>query len=245
MKNNFDVLVIGGGTAGIMVASQLKKKRPDTSIGLMDPAETHYYQPAWTLVGADTYDFDKTARPMSSLIPKGVEWIREFANKFEPESKKVVDQKGNEYTYKYLVVCPGLMMAPDLVEGLTEAMDKGVVCSNYTDPKHTLETLKKFNGGVALFSQPATPIKCGGAPQKIMYLSDEFFRKRGLRDKTDIVFAFPGAVIFAVKPVAKTLMEVIDRKDINIRYHHKLVKVDATEKIAWYEVTKDIDAGGC
>ncbi len=245
MLKHFQVLVIGGGTAGIMVSSMLKKKNKSLQIGIIEPADTHYYQPAWTLVGANTFDFDATARPMDSLIPKGVERIKEFADTFEPESNKVITKDGNEYTYDYLVVAPGIKIAPELVEGLQEAMDKGVVCSNYTDPKHTLETLKNFKGGTALFTQPATPIKCGGAPQKIMYLAEEFYKKSGVRNKTDIVFALPSGSIFGVKIIADTLMEVVDKKDINVRFFHKLVKVDAAKKIAWYEIVKDLTGGGC
>jgi sulfide:quinone oxidoreductase len=243
MSKHFQVLVIGGGTAGIMVSSMLKRKNKSLQIGIIEPSETHYYQPAWTLVGANTYNFDATAKPMASLIPNGVEWVKEYADGFEPESNKVKTKGGNEFTYDYLVVAPGLKIAPDLVEGLSEAMDKGVVCSNYTNPNHTWEVLKNFKGGTALFTQPATPIKCGGAPQKIMYLADEHFTKTGVRNKTNIVFAMPGNVIFAVKKVAKTLMEVIDRKDINVRFYHKLVKVDAKEQIAWYQILKESDDG--
>lgn len=245
MEKHFDILVIGGGTGGIMTAAQLKKKLANKSIGIIEPADYHYYQPAWTLVGADAYDFEKTKRPMKDLIPSGVDWIKEAADKFEPESNKVITTAGNQYTYDFLVVSPGIKIAPELVEGLPEAMDKGVVCSNYTDPKHTWEVLKNFKGGNALFTQPATPIKCGGAPQKIMYLADDYFRKSGVRDKSEIIFATPGTIIFGVKPIAKTLMEVVDRKDINLRFFHKLVKVDAKNQIAWFEVTTDVEIGGC
>ena len=245
MSKHYQILIIGGGTAGIMVAAQLLRKSKNLNIGLMEPAKKHYYQPAFTLVGANTYDYEKTIRPMESVMPKGVDWIKEYAENFDPENNKVTSKDGNEYTYDFLVVAPGLRMAPELVEGLTEAMDKGVVCSNYTDPEHTWEVLKNFKGGTALFTQPTTPIKCGGAPQKIMYLADDHFRKAGIRDKTDIVFAIPGGVIFGVKPIAKTLMDVVDRKDINIRFFHKLVKVDAKNQIAWYEIDKDLSAGGC
>jgi len=146
MSKHFQVLVIGGGTAGIMVSSMLKRKDSSLIIGIIEPAETHYYQPAWTLVGANTFSFEDTAKPMASLIPKGVAWIKEFAEVFVPECNKVKTKDGNEFTYDYLVVAPGLRMAPELVEGLQEAMDKGVVCSNYTNPKHTWETLKNFKG---------------------------------------------------------------------------------------------------
>ncbi|MCB0474160.1 MAG: NAD(P)/FAD-dependent oxidoreductase [Flavobacteriaceae bacterium] len=245
MSKHYQILTIGGGTAGIMATSMLKRKNPSLQIGIIEPAETHYYQPAWTLVGANTYDFDKTARPMATLIPDGVDWIKEYADTFKPEENTVITKNGNEYTYDYLIVVPGLKIAPELVEGLQEAMDKGVVCSNYTNPKHTWETLKNFKGGTALFTQPATPIKCAGAPQKIMYLADDYFKKSGVRNKTDILFALPGGSIFGVKVIADTLMKVIDRKDINVRFFHKLVKVDADKKIAWYEIEKDLSAGGC
>ena len=245
MSKHFQVLVIGGGTAGIMVSSMLRKKNKSIQIGIVEPSDTHYYQPAWTLVGANTYDFQKTGRPMASLIPKGVTWVKEFAETFVPENNKVITKNGEEYTYNYLVVAPGLKIAPEMIEGLKEAMDKGVVCSNYTNPKHTWQVLKNFKGGTALFTQPATPIKCGGAPQKIMYLADEYFRKIGFREHTDIVFALPSGSIFGVKVIADTLMEVVDKKDINVRFFHKLVKVDAEKKIAWYEISKDITGGGC
>lgn len=245
MKTHYQVLIIGGGTAGIMVASQLKRKNSNIEIGLIEPSDKHYYQPAWTLVGANTYKFKDTVRPMASLIPNGVNWIKEFADVFKPEKNTVVTKEGNEFTYDYLVVVPGLKIAPELVEGLPEAMEKGVVCSNYTNPNHTWETLKKFKGGTALFTQPTTPIKCGGAPQKIMYLADDYFRKSKVRDKTDVVFALPSGSIFGVKIIADTLMDVVDRKDINVRFFHKLVKVDADKKIAWYEIDKDLTAGGC
>lgn len=245
MSKHYQILTIGGGTAGIMASSLLKKKNPSLQIGIIEPADTHYYQPAWTLVGANTYDFDKTAKPMSELIPPGTDWIKEYADKIEPENNKVITKEGNEYTYDYLIAVPGIKIAPELIEGLQEAMDKGVVCSNYTNPKHTWEILKNFKGGTALFSQPSTPIKCGGAPQKIMYLADDYFRKSGVRDKTDILFALPSPSIFGVKIIADTLMDVVDRKDINVRFFHNLVKVDADKKIAWYEIVKDLSAGGC
>ena len=245
MSKHHQILIIGGGTAGIMVAAQLLKKNRSLNIGLIEPADTHYYQPAWTLVGAGTYNYDKTAKPMADVIPNGVKWIKDFASSFDPENNKVSTKSSGDLTYDYLVVAPGLAYDFSLVPGLGDAMDKGVVCSNYTDPKHTWNVVRNFKGGTALFTQPATPIKCGGAPQKIMYLAENHFRKSDVKNKTNIVFATAGSVIFGVKPIAKTLMEVVDRKDINIRFNHKLVEVDGENQIAWYKLTKDIKAGGC
>ena len=245
MSSHHQVLIIGGGTAGIMVAAQLLKQKKAKDVAIIEPADTHYYQPAWTLVGAGTYDYDKTARPMSSVIPKGAIWFKDKATGFDPDNNSVSTASNGAISYDYLVVAPGLAYDYSLVPGLGEAVDKGVVCSNYTNPKHTWEVIKNFKGGTALFTQPTTPIKCGGAPQKIMYLADSHFRKSGIRKNTDVVFATGGTVIFGVKEIAKTLMEVVDRKDINLRFHHKLVAVDAEKQIAWYEMGKEINAGGC
>ncbi len=230
------IVIVGGGTAGIMVAAQLRKADASLDIALIEPSEYHYYQPAWTLVGANTYDFEDTKRPMKDLIPTGVTWIREHASAFDPEANLVHTKEGSTLTYEMLVVCPGLKMEPSLVEGLAEAMDKGVVCSNYTDPQHTWEVLKNFKGGTALFTQPNTPIKCGGAPQKIMYLAGDHIRRSGLKDQTKMVFASPGTKIFGIKRIAQTLMNVVNRQDINLRFGYMLEKVDAEKQIAWYRL---------
>jgi sulfide:quinone oxidoreductase len=171
---------------------------------------------------------------MKSVIPKRATWIQDRATGFKPEANTVTTASSGDLTYDYLVVAPGLVYDWSLVPGLGEAMDKDVVCSNYTDPEHTWQVLKNFKGGTALFTQPATPIKCGGAPQKIMYLSESHFRKSGIRDKTNVVFATPGTTIFGVPEVKKTLLEIVDRKDINLRFGYKLVKVDGPNRIAWY-----------
>lgn len=234
MEKSHQILIIGGGTAGIMTAAQLLKANPKLDIGLIEPADTHYYQPAWTLVGANAYDFDKTARPMKDLIPKGVNWIKDYAEKLDPENNAVVTRDGSVYTYDYLVVAPGLVMAPELIEGLSEALGKGNVCSNYTNANHTWKVLKNFKGGNAIFTQPTTPIKCGGAPQKTAYLSADYFRKNGLADKTNVVFATPGTVIFGVPVIAKTLMEVIHRYGIHFKPFYAPVKIDAANQLVTF-----------
>ncbi|MBC6992937.1 FAD/NAD(P)-binding oxidoreductase [Neolewinella lacunae] len=234
MSTHHQVLIIGGGTAGIMVAAQLIEQQKLTQVAIIEPAETHYYQPAWTLVGAGTYDFAKTARPMASVMPAQATWIKDRATGFDPANNSVHTATSGTFTYDYLVVAPGLAYDMSLVPGLGEALGKGVVCSNYTDARHTWEVVKNFKGGTALFTQPTTPIKCGGAPQKTMYLSDSYWRKNGVREKSEVVFATAGTVIFGVPEIKKTLMEVVDRKDLNLRFGYQLKKIDGPNRIAWY-----------
>lgn len=237
MKSSYQILIIGGGTAGIMTAAQLLKKNNKLNIGLIEPADTHYYQPAWTLVGAGTYDFKKTAKPMAEVMPEGVDWIKDYASGFDPENNKVSTESSGDINYDILVVAPGLVMDPSLIEGLPEAMERGIVCSNYTDPEHTWETIRNFKGGNAVFTQPITPIKCGGAPQKIAYLAADYFRKNGMENKANVIFATPGSVIFGVKEIKKTLMHVIDRYGIHFKPFYAPYKIDPDKKVVYFNHT--------
>lgn len=238
MSQHRNVLVIGGGTGGIMTAAQIRNQNKDLSIAIIDPSKDHYYQPAWTLVGAGTFDFKKTRRDMASVIPKGVDWIQDAVTTFDPDNNAVNTASSGTLTYDYLVVAPGLQMDLDGIEGLREALDTPEVCSNYVDPEKTWDVVKNFKGGNAVFTQPATPIKCGGAPQKIMYLAEEAFQKNGVRGNTEVIFATPGSVIFGVKEFAKTLTQVINRKNIHLKTFYKPVKIDSKNKQIHFAWTK-------
>ncbi len=235
MEKHFQILIIGGGTGGIMVAAQLKNRQPDLSIAIIEPSEKHYYQPAFTLVGAGTYKMQDTIREEASLIPSGVEWIKDKATMLRPEVNKVETEKYGSIGYDYLIVAAGLVYDFSLIAGLEEALAKGVVCSNYLDPEYTWKCLQDFRGGNAIFTQPTTPIKCGGAPQKIMYLAADYFKRKGLDKKTNVVFATPGSVIFGVKVIAETLMKVIHRYNIHFKPFYAPVKIDPDKKIAYFQ----------
>lgn len=237
MKSHYQVLVIGGGTAGIMTAAQLKRRDKNLDIGLVEPSETHYYQPAWTLVGAGTYDYKKTSKPMSELIPKGVDWIQDYATGFEPKDNKIQTKNNGHISYDYLVVAPGLVMDNSLIEGLPEALEKGVVCSNYIDPEHTWKTIQNFKGGNAVFTQPATTIKCGGAPQKAAYLTADYFRKKGILKDTNVIFATPGTVIFGIPQIRATLEKVLNRYGMIFKPYYAPFKIDPDKKIIYYKYT--------
>lgn len=230
MSKHYNVVVIGAGTGGIMTAAQVKNQKSDTSIAIIDPAETHYYQPAWTLVGAGTYDYDKTGRPMSSVIPKGCDWVKDAVTTIDADNNKVNTAASGELSYDILVAAPGIQIDVDGIPGLKEGLEAGVVCSNYTDPKKTWELVQKFKGGNAVFTQPTTPIKCGGAPQKIMYLADDHWAKTGVKSDTNVIFATPGSVIFGVPDFAKTLTKVLQRKNIHFKPFYAISKIDVTKK---------------
>ena len=241
MSKHFQIVIIGGGTGGIMTAAQLLRKDNNLTVAIIEPSEKHIYQPAWTLVGANTFDYNKTIRNESSVIPSGAEWIKEFADKFEPEQNKVITKNGTEITYDYLVVAPGIQIDLDGIEGLKETMGKNGVCSNYVDPNYTWKCLKDFKGGNMIFTQPTTPIKCGGAPQKIMYLADEHLRKTGIRDKTKVIFATPGTVIFGVSPFKEELERICQKKGLIMKYSYAITKIDGEKKEALFKLAQTGD----
>ena len=230
MSKHYNVVVIGAGTGGIMTAAQIKNQKRDASIAIIDPADTHYYQPAWTLVGAGAYDYNKTGRPMSSVIPKGCDWVKDAVTTIDADNSKVNTANSGELSYDVLVAAPGIQIDVDGIPGLKEGLEAGVVCSNYTDPKKTWELVQKFKGGNAVFTQPTTPIKCGGAPQKIMYLADDHWEKTGVKGDTNVIFATPGSVIFGVPDFAKTLTKVLQRKNIHFKPFYAISKIDVANK---------------
>lgn len=242
MANHYQILVIGGGNAGLSVASQLLRKRSDLNIGIIDPSEKHYYQPAWTLVGAGIFDINKTVRNEKDLIPKNTTWIKQAVTEFIPGENKVKCLSGDAFTYDYLVVCPGIQLDWNKIKGLKETLGKNNVSSNYSFQyaPYTWEMIENFPGGTAVFTNPTTPIKCGGAPHKIMYLACDYWRKKGILDKCDIHYISGASVIFGVKEYADTLKKVVAKYNIHVHYGANATAIDGENKTVEFE-TKEID----
>jgi sulfide:quinone oxidoreductase len=235
------IVIVGGGAAGIAVAAQLIAHSSALDVLLLDPSEFHYYQPAWTMVGAGCYDEADTVKSEKSCIPDGVQWLQEGVATFDPEQNRLQTEGGTTVSYEALVVCPGIQLDWDKVDGLKDALGQNGVCSNYAvgGAKYTWELLNRFQGGNALFTFPATPIKCAGAPQKIMYLADDIFRRNGVRSQTNLSYCTAGPKIFAIETFVPPLMQVIERKGITLNLKHNLKEVRADAKEAVFEVTTE------
>ena len=231
------IIIVGGGNAGLSVAAQLLRKNKSLQITIIEPSEKHYYQPAWTLVGAGVFDVNRTVRSEKDYIPKGATWVKDAVESFLPEENKVVTRQGNSYQYDALVVCPGIQLDWNKIKGFKETVGKNNVTSNYSFDiaPYTWELIKNFKGGTAVFTNPVGPVKCGGAPHKIMYLACDYWRKQGILDKCDVHILSGAASIFDVKEYAATLNEVI--KDDNIKTHFgvNVTAVDAANKTIYYE----------
>lgn len=236
------ILIVGGGTAGISVAHRLMRAIGNVGIAIIEPSQKHYYQPLWTLVGAGVCPKEESERDEYSLIPSGVKWIKERVADVKPDLNIVKLDSGREISYDYLVMAPGLQLDWHKIEGLTEALGKDGVCSNYSYSLvgKTWEFISNFAGGTALFTQPNTPVKCGGAPQKIAYLAEDHFNISGIRDRVNMIFASANPGIFSVPKYAATLNKVIERKRIKTMFRHDLIAVDGEAKRATF---KHLDTG--
>lgn len=232
------VVILGGGTGGISLAARLAKKLPAYAVTLVEPSKTHFYQPLWTLVGAGVLHKESTARPQSQLIPNGVRWVRDWVEAVSPTERTVTLRSGDTLNYDFLVVGTGLDVRFDLIPGLEAGLKHPSVSSIYDFnlAEKTSYQLHSFKGGRAIFTMPPVPIKCAGAPQKIAYLADEIFRRNGVREKTELIFATAGPVIFGIPAFAETLKRVVQRKGIDVWYGHKLVSIDAEHQLARFEV---------
>ena len=240
MGQHHKIVIIGGGTGGITVAARLLNADSNLDVAIIEPSSKHYYQPAWTLVGAGTYDLKDTERNEKDFIPKGAKWIQDKVTSVDPDNNTVTTSEKGIIGYDYLVVAAGIQYNWDAIPGLKEALGKYGVTSNYEKDMttYTWELLQKTRKGNALFTQPATPIKCGGAPQKIMHLAEDYWRKQGVRKDINVIFATPGTVIFGVKKFADTLNKIVHDRNILTRYYHKLVAIDPEKKEAVYQFTK-------
>lgn len=238
-----EVVIIGGGAAGVAVASSLLSRNSKLDVAIIDPADTHYYQPGWTMVGGGVFKPATTVKTMASVIPSKAKWIQAAVAGFEPYAKQVILEGCRPISYDALIVCPGLKLNWHGIEGLVETLGQNGVTSNYRYDlaQYTWELVKKFKKGRAVFTQPPMPIKCAGAPQKAMYLSADHWLRSGHLADVDIEFYNSGPVLFGVKEYVPALMEYVKRYRTKLNFNHRLTKIDGPAKKAWFTVS---DADG-
>ncbi len=233
-----DIVVIGGGSAGIGLLASLLKRDPQLNIILIEPNDFHCYQPAWTLVGGGAYDLQKTRRPLADVLPNGVTWIQAAASELLPDEQTLVLDSGQRVTWNNLIVCPGLRLAWEKIEGLQDTLGRHGVTSNYSyeHAAYTWQLVQQLKGGKALFTQPAMPIKCAGAPQKAMYLSCDHWLRQGSLKNIDVEFNLAGAALFGVATFVPPLMKYVEKYNARLAFNANLVKVDGPARKAWFEV---------
>jgi len=236
------IIIVGAGNAGLSVAAQLIKKDRSLDIKIIDPSTKHFYQPAWTLVGAGIFDINKTVREQADFIPKNTTWIKDAVESFQPDSNSIVCVSGMKYEYDAMVVCPGIQLDWHKIKGFKETLGRNNVSCNYDFhiAEYTWELIKNFKGGTAVFTNPISPVKCGGAPHKIMYLACDYWRKKGILNQCNVHYLSGAGAIFAVKEYANTLTEVVKSDGIHPHFGVNVVAIDGDQKKVYFE-EKDVN----
>ncbi|MCF6156298.1 MAG: NAD(P)/FAD-dependent oxidoreductase [Candidatus Brocadia sp.] len=235
------IVIVGGGSAGITVASTLFRKNNSLDIAIIEPSAKHYYQPGLTFVGAGIFNTKAIVRNEGDVVPANARWIKDAAVKLLPDQNKVVLKSGEKIQYHYLVLCPGIQINWHKIHGLKESLGKNGVCSNYSPDfaPYTYECIRNFRGGTAIFTQPNTPMKCGGAAQKAMYLASDYFRRKGLLNKAEVRFTTAAGEIFGIKIFADTLTKVVHRYGIKTCWHHNLKEIKYGTREAVFDLLEE------
>ncbi|KAI0012113.1 FAD/NAD(P)-binding domain-containing protein [Xylariaceae sp. FL0662B] len=239
------VVIVGGGTAGVTVAAQLKrlKQHQPLDVAILDPAPVHHYQPGWTLVGSGLKSLNAMKRPLADVIPSGVKHYPLEVSTFDPENNAVKTSEGVDISYDYLVVVPGLETDFAGISGLEEALKDpaSLVSSIYSDKtvEQVWKNVQAFKQGKAIFTQPAGIIKCAGAPQKIMWMALSQWNRNGVRNDIDATFATGAAGMFAVPKYSQALEKLRQQRNVEGLFQHNLVAVDAKNKVATFKNLAD------
>jgi sulfide:quinone oxidoreductase len=242
MNKKFQIVIIGAGNAGISVAAQLLRKNSGLNIALIDPSEYHYYQPAYTLVAAGVFDINKTKKFQKDYIPQNTTWIKDTVTEFKPDTNSIVCGNGDEINYDIMIVAPGIQLDWSKIKGSKEAIfNNPKVTSNYLFelPTKTWQMIQDFKGGVAVFTNPNTPIKCGGAPHKIMYLAVDYWRKKGILDKCQVHYISGAGVLFGIKEYLGALEKTVAEGNIHTHFGSNVVEINSSNNTVVYETKAD------
>ena len=240
MARHHEVVIIGGGNAGVSLAARLKRYGVK-DIALIEPKEHHLYQPLFSHIAGGRALVKEAVRSQESVTPKGVAWIKDRAMDVDAKSNSVALASGSTVTYEHLVVCPGLQYHWDAVPGLAAAVHSPYGASHYEfelAPK-LWTLLSSMTSGTVIFTMPPGPVKCAGASQKPMYLACDYWREQGVLENIRVVMVQPYPTVFGIPEVDRELDRKIAEYGIELRTNSELVAVDAADRVATIRNNKD------
>lgn len=232
LKTSVRIVIAGSGLGGLAIANRLSRELDGAKITIIDRKEIHNYQPGYTLVATGIWPVGKVSDRNADLVPAGVEWVREMVAEFDPEANAVVTDSGKRIEYDYLVVATGLHLDFAQIEGMDVAAigTNGLGCV-YPSPEAAQATwmaMDRFRqqGGHALMTLPATPLKCAGAPLKMTFMIADRLKQAGTRAASKIDFHSALGNIFSVPRINEEVLRRWAELDIPVTFNSKLVAVD-------------------
>ncbi|MDY6859425.1 MAG: FAD/NAD(P)-binding oxidoreductase [Pseudomonadota bacterium] len=240
VRTSARIVILGAGAAGTALANRLVERLEGASITLIDGRKQHLYQPGFTLIAAGLKPADYSVSDTGGWLPKGASWIEEPAAEIDPEAKIVTTASGQKVAYDYLIVATGLKLDYDQIEGMSlDLVGREGIGSVYAGPDYAAKTwalMDRFTdeGGIGLFTRPATEMKCAGAPLKYTFLTDDYARRKGTRGKVEINYAAHGGSLFSVPIVNEKVRMLYEDRGFNTVYNHVMKAIDPGRKIATF-----------
>lgn len=239
LQTQAHIVILGGGAAGMAMANRLAARLKGGTITLVEPRETHHYQPGWTLVASGVWNANKTMRPNAQFVPRGVTWVREYAASIDADNKQVALANGSTLEYDYLVVATGIQLNYHLIDGMSPSLvgqhGIGSVYASIEGAARTnqaIETWLNSGQGKGIFTAAPTPVKCAGAPLKMTFTTLSRLEASGRRDAFDVDFMAPGAGLFSQPWVNEFVKQRFDEQGVNRRHHYRLSAIDPQAKQA-------------
>ncbi|HRK37813.1 MAG TPA: FAD/NAD(P)-binding oxidoreductase [Burkholderiaceae bacterium] len=235
------IVIVGGGAAGLTAANRLATGLQGAKITVVDARKEHYYQPGFTLVASGIKPQNYVVTGTADYLPQGVEWVQASAAEIDPESRKVVTSDGKTLNYDFLIVASGLKLDYAAIPGMdTERIGQNGLGSIYHSPQAaqaTWTSLSSFadKGGVAVFSRPATEMKCAGAPLKYTFISDDHLRRRGTRSKSEIIYNAHNKAFFSVPIVSEKVRMLFEDRGVKTRMERVLASIDIDKRVATFK----------
>ncbi len=242
-SHSHKVVIVGGGAAGSSVSHQLLRsgRYASDDIAVVDPAQWHHYQPGWTLVGGGLKDKDDLRMRMTDVLDPKLKLYNQGVESFAPEDNAVTLSTGDRLQYEQLIVCPGIGIHYDKIKGMPEALaDPSLPISTiygYEGVDKVFGTIEKLRKGKALFTQPAGMIKCAGAPQKVMWLALDHWKRAGLYKAGDassdisITFATATPAMFGVPKYSAALEALRQERGVEGLFQHDLVEINGDKAV--------------
>ena len=242
------VVIVGGGSAGISVAARLCRALANPDITLIEPAATHYYQPGFTLVGAGVFEPSQVLRQEGEFIPRGVRWIQDRVVEADPDHNRLTTAAHGSVTYDFMVLCAGLQMDFDAIEGIhRDSLGRGNVhcIYDYRSAQNCWKAIQNLaqTGGRAIFSDTWTHLKCGGAPKKINLIAEDYCRQKGAREKVDFRFFSAIDRMFDVPLFRRRLEQIYVERNIPVGFNHRVKSVDTEARKVTFEKHMNTPAG--
>jgi len=234
------IVILGAGAAGAALANRLTARLDGAQITLIDGRPEHWYQPGFTLIAAGLKPAGYSVSGTADWLPKGAALIAEYASEIDPEANRIVTASGQSVPYDYLIVATGLTLDWAAIEGFSlDMVGQSGIGALYAGPDYAAKTWAEMDrftstGGQALFTRPATEMKCAGAPLKYAFLTDDYARKKGNRGKVEMTYAANNKALFGVPIVSEKVRMLFDDRGINVVHDHVMTAIDPARKLATF-----------